>query len=204
MLFRSCLPLVFKDLRAGDPTRDFVLPAGGVLAGSVVDEEGRPVPSGVAVSARAEGADPTKTGSGMVAYTDAQGRFRIRGLADHAFTVVAGGGVDSAFAGGEPRRGVRLGAADLVLRVRRGVEMRGRLVDGQGRGFKTHYLTAHALAGPGGVSSWTRVEAEDGSFVLRGVVPGRVRLSCFRGESFVDLGEFTAPAEGLVVEVPSR
>ncbi len=190
-------------VRPGGPPVEIVLRRGGDLRGRVVDGDGKPVPAGVAVTAGAMGVDRRQPGTGMTAYTDGAGAFRIEGLADHAFEVIAGGG-ESDYASGPAVRGVRVGATDLVLRVRAGVVLCGRLVDGSGRPFRTHYLAGGAVPPDGAVSSWCRVEDAEGRFVLRGLPAGKVALSCYRGDAWVSLGEFTAPAEGLEVTVPDR
>jgi len=188
-------------LFAGDPPAKVVLTRAAAISGLVQDEDGRPVGAGIPVSARGENVDQMKPGSGMVAYTQPDGAFRIDGLGTALFTLVAGGG-ETAFAPGPPTRGVKAGSKDLILKVRKGVVLSGVLQDGDGRPFKTHYLGGSGIDHVGGVTSWTRVENEEGRFTLRGLPAGKVRLACYAGETFVPLGDFTAPAEDVVVKVP--
>jgi hypothetical protein len=195
------VPVRAKGVFAGDPGLRIVLPEGAAISGTVRDPAGKPVGAGVPVSARAPAADPTKPGSGTVAYTDAAGAFRLDGLGPHVFSLVAGGG-ESPWAPGPSREGVAQGAKGVDLAVRAGVTLSGTLLDASGKALKTHYLSGSGAGAYGGVASWTRVEAEDGRFTLRGLPPGKVRLACYRGAEYVPLGEYEAPGEGVVVRVP--
>jgi hypothetical protein len=189
-------------LVAGDADVVLKLPRAGRITGLVLDEDGDPVGYGVPVHASANGVEPGTAGSAHIAYTTAGGAFTLDGLGPHTFDVAAGGG-DSGLLSAGQARGVRLGKRDVVLRVRKGVVVTGRLLDDQGRPFRTHYLAARPVAAKGPVvSAWTRVSDEDGRFTLRGVAPGKVEVSCYRGEVYVQLGEIDAPAEDVELTVP--
>jgi hypothetical protein len=202
--FLGHMPGRADGLYPGDPPVTVIVPRAGAIEGRVVDAKGKAVGPGVPVYAFAEGdVDRTRDGTGMTTFTEAGGKFRIDSLGEYTFTVIAGGG-ETVYADGDPRRGVRVGTTDLVLAVRRGVTLSGRLVDTHGRGFKTHSLTAFRVDGIGSIGSRTSVEDEEGRFTLRGVAPGKVTLYCYHGDSYVNLGTFDAPAEGLVITVPDR
>lgn len=101
-------------------------------------------------------------------------------------------------------KGVKAGAYDVVLRVKKGSVISGTLQESEGQPFKTHYLGGAGMADEGGLHAWTRVDSDEGRFTLRGLPAGKVRLYCYRGETRIDLGVFTAPAEGVVVKVPEK
>lgn len=205
--FPSCLQAKREGLRPGDEEVVVRLERGGRIAGQVLDEDGRAVAAMVPVRASAQDVSVPGVGTGWVGYTDSAGKFALDTLGDHAFTIAAGGG-DSGFIAAAEIRDVRIGRNDLVLRVRRGVEITGRLRDRAGRPVRTHLMNAHAVE-PGGASVWatsasTKIDGDDGRFTLRGVSPGRVRLSCYIGDRFVELGEFDAPAKDLELTLPER
>ena len=99
---------------------------------------------------------------------------------------------------------VAAGAKDVVLDVQKGVTMAGFLQDAEGRPLKTHYLAGHAPGTVGGVSAYTRVGDDEGKFVLAGLQAGKVALSAYVGDRFVELGVYDAPAGGVVVKVPAK
>jgi len=177
-----------------------LLPA-GTIRGRVLDEEGRPVPAGVPVSARAIDAEAGTVGSGWTAYTTAGGEFELGTLGPYTFRLRGGGG-ESAYYGEPGEALVRPGATDVKVRVRRGVELSGRLLDAQGTPVRTSYLAgAGENMGPGLPSS-TQVSGDDGRFTLRGLPQGRVRLFTRIGNEYVQLGTFDAPGADVEVRLP--
>ena len=87
-----------------------------------------------------------------------------------------------------------------MLRVCRGVSFSGRLVDRQGRGVACR-LEFWQIHGGGGRSGSCRDTTAEGRFSYRSVRPGRVRLVAIVSGVKIDLGEFTAPAEDVVIIV---
>ncbi len=177
----------------------------GTITGRVVDADGKPVPDGVGVTASAtDAASGTSAGRPGVAYTRAGGTFTLEGLGPFAFTLRAGGAA-SAYVTAEAATDVRVGAEDVVLKVRLGVRVRGRLEDPAGRPVGTRHLQADGVGGGNGLGCWARASAEDGRFVLAGVPEGPFTLSAYIGDEFVVLGKFeTSAADDLVVVVPGR
>ena len=84
----------------------------------------------------------------------------------------------------------------------RGVDLRGRLVDANGNPVKPTRLTAHAVSGPTSVPSWARHIQDDGSFVLRGLPRGKVRLFAYVGKENIELGVFDAPGKDIEITLP--
>lgn len=206
-LFPGCLQARREGVRPGNEELVVQLERAGRISGQVVDEDGRPVGAKVPVRATAQDVTVQGVGTGWVCSTDATGKFSLDSLSDHVFVLAAGGG-DSGYMAVAETRDVRLGRDDVVLRVRRGVEITGRLRDRDGSPVRTHYLSAQSLE-PGSGNVWatgatTKIEGDDGRFTLRGVPPGRVRLSCYVGDRFVELGEFDAPAKDLELTLPGR
>ncbi len=186
----------------GDQEIEVELTSGPAISGRVLDEYGQPVPAGVGVNAHAQGdVDHSKPGTGKTGYTGPGGRFRIAGLsADCVFRLQAGGG-ETVFIGGETVADIKPGAADVVLRVKRGTRIQGRLIDRNGTPVKTGYLAAHGTGSPG-VANHTRVDREDGRFVFAGGPHGKFTLVVRLGDEFVLLGTYERSEEELVVTVP--
>ncbi len=201
--FAGYLQAKRERLRPGGEEVVVTLERGGSVTGRVIDEEGRAVGAGVPVNARAQGDVAPRAGTGWTAYTDAVGAFVLEALGDHAFTLAAGGG-DSGLVAVAQVRDVRVARTDLVLRVRRGVTLTGRLRDADGKPVRTHLLAAAPTVPDGTISPTTRIDGDDGRFVFRGVHPGRVRLRCFVGDRFVDLGECDAPATDVELVLPGQ
>jgi len=94
-----------------------------------------------------------------------------------------------------PGRGEFLpGESGVALVARRGAVLAGRLLDGDGKPLRAACIVAGS--GP------TFPVAEDGSFRVGGLAPGKVRLAAWIGDREIDLGEFEAPAEGLEIRPP--
>jgi hypothetical protein len=191
-----------RGVRPGDAEITVVLARASTISGRVVDEEGKPVPAGVGVLARSPWPlEPGQSPPTAIAYTADDGRFRLEVLSERAYAVAAGGG-PTAFVAADEKSGVRAGASDLVLATKRGVRVKGRLVDPRGAGVKTNNLTATGLSPPRTLGCWTNVAADDGSFVLPGVPPGEFHLGAHVGGRYVSLGRFSTDSGDLVVVVP--
>ena len=173
------------------------------VEGTVVDEEGNPVPPGTPVGARSAGDLPFEVD---VAWgrTGAEGAFRVEGLVEGKCGVWAGGG-DSGFLASSLEELVPAGSAGHRIVLRRGVEIEGRIVDRSGRPGRAEGITAY------GEDSRSEAEvAEDGSFRVRGLAPGKVRLQVWvsgrddRGVAFTYTLEFipaAAPSSGVEVDI---
>jgi hypothetical protein len=95
---------------------------------------------------------------------------------------------------------VQAPAADVEVRVARGVFLSGRLVDEAGRPVATGYLEARPVPPAVGTAHWVNA-GPDGRFHFLGVPAGTVELRARLGEKTVLLGRFTAPADDLEVQV---
>jgi RNA polymerase sigma-70 factor (ECF subfamily) len=174
----------------------------GTIRGRVVDATGRPVPDGVGVTAvcttPAAGTAPGRSG---VAYTRGRGTFTLEGLGPFPFTLRAGG-AQSAYVTAEEATGVLPGAAEVVLEVRLGVRVRGRLEDEAGRPVGSTHLLAFGEGAGSTLPCWGRASAEDGRFEFPGLPPGPFTMRGYVGEKFVELGRFDTATEEVVVVVP--
>jgi len=177
--------------------------AAGQVSGRVVDEKGHAVPAGVPVTARAFVAPQGAKGVAAVIHTDENGLFVFDALGPYTFLLYAGGGESAYVPHGEPLR-VAIGEKDVTLRVDLGVEIHGRLVDGDGAPMRPSRLWVTSLPMTRPVSASTTRISADGSFTLRGLLPGKVTLHAQFGGIPVTLGAFEAPAKDLVISVPRR
>ena len=173
---------------------------GGRIQGRVVLAGGQPAPGRVPVGLQSRDPGP---GNARSAHLHLHGRRRD----------VCGGRPPRGRIRGRGRwRDVRLprdvtahdvqpGATDVVLRVVEGVDLVGFLVNDRNQAVAATSLQAddgmHIIA----MRPYVQV-GPDGRFRLRGLAPGKVRLSIRRSEHWVALGEFTAPATDLRVVVP--
>lgn len=169
------------------------LASGAAVAGRVVDDLGRPL-EGMRVHAqRMRSMGPVVIdgfGGGEAAVTDAQGAFTIGGLTDERVTLrVTGKGHAPAV-----RNDVPVGAGDVLLEMSRNGGVRGRVVDGAGNGVAGSQVSARPVER--GEMFWggqTTKTAEDGSFLLDDITPGRKILTAS--------GEQHLEAESLPVDV---
>lgn len=163
------------------------LQTGAVLEGTVVDEEGRPLPQ-VALFV-----DPTASALSTLAAagaaTDASGRYRLGGLA-------AGEATLHLMVDGFPREThtieIRPGVQQRDFVLRRGVSVSGRVVDEEGVGVGGAWLLLAPPDGPG--ASGHTMSAPDGRFRIPSVAPGAYRL-------MVQTQGFHVPSESLPLEV---
>lgn len=176
-------------LQAEERRTDLVLVVkpGQAIAGQVVDDVGMPIAGCKVASKRREargGVDIERFSTAEAAVTDAGGWFTLSGLTGETATVRAmhKGHVNAV------AKDVRIGTGDLVFRMTRVGEVRGVLVGADGAPIEgsdvsvqaTQTVTIDASAdldamdfGGGGDSTRT---AADGSFAIRGVRPGSVRV----------------------------
>ncbi len=186
------------DPRTSDITLRLI--KGGRISGRVVLEAGRPGPAGVPVGLQAIGIDPLSEGARQFVYTAQDGTFSADGLLDASHEVEAGGGTSGYL--GVTAHEVQPGRTDLALRLVEGLDLVGTLLDARGEPVTATSLQAddgmHIIA----MRPYVQV-GPDGRFRLRGLAPGKVRLGFQRGDRWVPLGEFTAPATDLRVLVPA-
>jgi hypothetical protein len=145
---------------------DFALSPESVIAGRVLDPDRSPVEGAVVVAAT-NGHDP-----GTVAETGADGRFRLDGLVDGTYLLIARAGDLAA----EKSVKVAAGGAtdDLVLTLESRAPLAGRVtVGGQPAGGATVLVTS--ADGPWKLGS--AVSQADGRFSMPGLPRGPVKLS---------------------------
>lgn len=172
----SWLPVPASEREAGVDPLLVDLERGYSIAGRVLDEEGRPVAS-ARVSAGAAGKRPSEH-----ATTAADGSFRLGPLREGRYRVAA---FPQEWRRGQDRSGapvptevldVGAGREDLALRLSRGVDLRGRIVDETGRAGDLALSVALLPQGPGKPpeDEVRRTKAAaDGTFLFAGVDPGR-------------------------------
>lgn len=184
-------------ITVGDLHHDFQLVPEAVLAGRVTTSDGRAV-AGARVTA---GADPDEmphhVASGW-ATSDAQGRFRIAGLAPGSFHLSAtADGMRTALPVAAFARPTTT-SRDIHLVVEALARLRGRVVmNGQPIGG-VRVVAVHE-----GAPSVSGVSLDDGSFVIDGVVDGSAHLvtSPYEAVAPVDVHVTRPVVDGIVVEV---
>ncbi len=173
---------------------------GGSLSGRVIDGDGKPL-VGWTVWYWPMEAKGGFFGNTQVT-TDGDGAFTIRGLPAGKGQLQANGGtggaaptiLDPPLGEGEKRTGVE-------IRIEKGVEVSGILVDADGKTLAGQSLSASGVGSRGG-SAWAATRS-DGTFALAGVPAGLVQISVSEStdEGYgrnVSLGEpVTAPCSGL-------
>ncbi|MFQ5845811.1 MAG: carboxypeptidase-like regulatory domain-containing protein, partial [Planctomycetota bacterium] len=192
--------LSLENVRAGGAPREYELREGGVVAGTVVDEAGTPVPGvGVRLGA-AEAASPDGA-VGMVgrprsAQTDEEGRFRIRGLAGERYRVHV---ASSDWVAAETPE-VSVGDLDVRIVVHKGLSIAGTVLDAGGRPVPQAVVQAEsASTGKTGYA----VSGEDGTFEIGGLVEGTYRLYVHQeGRRHDGPGGVGAGATGVTVQLP--
>jgi len=185
----------------GTDSVELVLERAARITGRVLDEHGRPVPAGTPV--RGEAIDPPTRdapGATSFAYTLFDGAFALEGLGDFEYRVAAGGGTTK-FAPATTLESVAAGATGVEVRVTTGSQLRGRLLDANGEPLKVKLLGAWPVEGIK-YTTRTRVDSDDGAFVLSGLPAGRVSVYALVDGTYVGLGEHTVPAENVELRVP--
>jgi protocatechuate 3,4-dioxygenase beta subunit len=175
---------------------DVVLARPAVVAGTVRDEHGVPLGDMEVILAGANhdrgrwraGSELSPAGAWYVGFrvatTDAQGRFWFGALAAGDYRIHArrgaqpeGPAIALALRAGELRE-------DFVLLYPRGEELRGAVVDAEGRGLAGVYVSASLRTARGGApvdrrrAQATARTGTDGTFALAGLPPGTYRLDC--------------------------
>jgi RNA polymerase sigma factor (sigma-70 family) len=190
-----------KGVLAG--TKDVVvtLSRGKSISGRVVDEDGKPAPAGISVSAYAMDAKPDGAGLSSSTATVADGSFTVEGLGDYRFQLYAGGAV---FSWAKPVEAAA-GATDVVVPWARGRSFAGRLLDGAGRPCAGRQVWLEFPV-PGLAKPWrTPGTADfDGRFSFDNLSAGPVVLFARTDAGEVECGSFQVPCEPVEVTVRDR
>jgi hypothetical protein len=188
-----------RNVAAGAKGVVITLRKGGSLSGRVLLPDGHPAPGGVLVCVKARGTFPPGTeGTSARKPTAMDGTFRVSGLADFEFSVVAGG-FRSAFAPTPAPGTYRPGAASIEVRLEPAVTIRGSLVGIDGKPARVPSV-AVSQEGLEDEFSYGTVAA-DGAFQVRGLRRGKVRIWASMDSGWQWLGIFDAPATDLKITV---
>jgi len=157
-----------------EAVRDIVLELEGI-AGRVLDDDGAPVP-GASVSARREGAVAHALDDLLVAESASDGRYSIQGLETGTYRVTAvAAGYRIGVAYPVELSGATVDSVDF--RLERGHELRGRVIDPQGRGIAGAYVLA-APAGAGDPLNAASAETDiNGAFRMTAPADGLLDLT---------------------------
>ena len=190
-----------KGVRSGVAVVQVILESAGIIKGRVVRADGGPLPVGLGVLATAVGASTGEKGGFGFTYTKPDGSFTLNGLGEFSFRVAAGG-AGSGFVSAGLAEDIRPGATEVVIRVKRGVALSGKLLDTHGDPVKSHLLTAISLDAPQTPSASTSIKGDDGVFHFAGVSEGKLRILAYLGGTQVVVGVLTAPAMDVVLRLP--
>jgi hypothetical protein len=192
----SVAPLTERVEVGSSPSQEIVLHLfrGLYIRGRVVDPNGAPV----AHAWISGGLDPDLFS--VDASSEKDGSFTLGPLGPGSFTLQAGG---SPFAHSDIVK-VETGARDVVIRLRAGAALRGRIIDAQTGAAITGELMLTPetiLPGPLGQGFSTGAQA-DGSFEIEGLEPGRYGLvASAQGGRFGVLAGIDAPANQTVKDL---
>ena len=172
----------------------------GTISGTVVDEEGKPVPPGLPVKAspRDTTGDPVET------ETLPGGTFVLEKLGNLKYRVVAGG-PGTAFSWSRERPLLMPGGKDAALRVAKGVTLRGVLRDTGGAVLEEDIVLTVLVDGE---PETIRIETDkEGKFEIGGLAPGEVtlRIDSYLPEDAEErmLGTFRVPCDPLELTAPA-
>lgn len=164
-------------VRAGETTRiDWRMKAGGLVAGRVTSDAGRPVPyASIALVDRDAGR--RRWSSELTAMSDAQGNYEVIGVRPGAYDVrVSAPGYASPADEAETHVAMpkKLGRVDKDLTLRRGGTIEGTVTAPDGtalQGARVHLTAAEGGGREDLVRDCACVSGANGSFSLRGVPP---------------------------------
>ena len=151
---------------------------GLALHGQVIDPEGRGV-ADVSVDGWS-----TESSAQAHAWSDEDGAFALEGLPDEPILVEAGGF-------GTPWRrhsvrDVRPGGEEVELRLERGAEIRGRVIDGRSGEPSEAVVLLVPLVSEADYGGWTKTFAgSDGGFSMDGLTPGTWDVVALRSDGAV-------------------
>ncbi len=167
-------PLAMPSVEAGREDLDVTVEAGLVISGRIIDDTGAGVGE-IWVQCQRENAesDPDQWTGAQTAH---DGAFEIVGLRDGTHTLGFTDNGQRGFAG-DQRKGVAAGTTGLVVRLTKGLEIEGVLVDEQGAPVAGQQLYAQLLNESGQVEQTqygfpSASTDSKGAFVLRGLVQG--------------------------------
>jgi uncharacterized GH25 family protein len=187
-------------IAAGSKDVIVVVKRGGQISGKIVDSAGNAVAQGVPVLAQID--DSTKhnqPGSSAWGSTQANGEFTISGLSDGRFKLTAGGN-QSEYRPTTSAQSYEIGSTGVTLTVTAGVTMEGRLVDSKGGWGRDQTWVLAQADGAGGGGAYHQVK-NDGSFTIKGLAPGKTKLTLWNNGKQTELGVFDAPSTGLSISV---
>jgi uncharacterized GH25 family protein len=191
-----------KGITPGSKDVILTLRKGGSIAGTVVDDAGKSVGKGVPVMAMKDGGNAGEPGSWAQARTGDSGEFTLEGLGEFKFRLTAGG-QNTEWRPSQAAETYESGATGVVLKTGPGATLSGKLVDARGVAIRTQWLRAVPEASDArSVQGGYARPAEDGTFTIKGLAPGKVKLSCMYGNKMVELGSFEAPGTDVTVTVP--
>ncbi len=156
-----------KDVEAGTEDLEIVAQHGLTITGRLVDDAGEPVPA-ISISGQPPQNNPTGVTTWRQARSGEDGTFEMVGLQDGTWTLNVG--AQSGYAA-FVKAGVPAGARDVILRMTKGLELSGVLVDENGDGVSGKMLLAQRLDLPEGTqSSWLNATtASGGKFKFNGL-----------------------------------
>ena len=194
------MPLTVSESGAADVRVE--MSRGLEIAGRVEDASGRQH-GDVQVSCR--GNEPT-TGPGGFAITLPDGSFRVKGLPEGSYTLVAG----SELAGYGLRSGVRTGATDVVLTLRPPARLRVRVLDAAGQPVPKATVRLESVGGepvflPGRSGGQTEADGTVEIAVPEGSCSVQARIESRSGRTTVDArAGGVVPVDVALTEAPPR
>jgi protocatechuate 3,4-dioxygenase beta subunit len=171
--FRPATLAGLASVEGTETPADAVLSRGLSVAGRVVDRAGRPV-GRARVSASAAGAAKGAGGLGSTT-SDSGGAFLLEGLPPGPCRLRA----EAASFAPATVDGVAAGATDVVLTMEEGLEIRGRVVDREGRGVRGAWVNAKPEGG--GPPAASAPSGPDGAFAVTGLLAGPYALEVHGG-----------------------
>lgn len=164
------------------------LDRGVYITGTVVD------PQGVGVGGMMTTASGGRPRIGTNATTDATGRFALGPLTSGTYTLESLG-FGSPFAGSE-RVTANGGARDVILQLRAGGSIHGRVVDASG----TLCASELALTGDAGTFGIRTMRTDDGTFELGSLLPGTYAVLATTNDALCSCRTGIVVREGETVE----